>query len=329
MSDRFPFRDRLSGQYQMLQAPSRAVARVVYENTVLRWAVRRHRITHAYTFFGPGLPHFKNVRQVVGVAYPTLVYDDSPYWRHLRKAFKWRKRIQNKLRKMRIRQADHLIFETAVMQSRAREVALVSKGSSILPPTPTKYLSPMPLSVDCEMRVLFLSGVDPHKNLWRIIDVLPLLADANLPVRFLVSVHRSEFLRYLPYTVSESVEALVERYIEFLGPLPPDKLMEAYGRSTIVANLSDLESFSNNYCEAWLVGRPILASDRDFARHICGASAHYVEPHDPHSVFCGLKMLFEDRGVFEFMIQEGRSRLAKLPNIDQRVAALKGVIFSE
>ena len=38
------------------------------------------------------------------------------------------------------------------------------------------------------------------------------------------------------------------------------------------------------YLEAMAAARPILTSDRDFARWMCGAAARYFDPLDPVSI---------------------------------------------
>ena len=45
-----------------------------------------------------------------------------------------------------------------------------------------------------------------------------------------------------------------------------------------------MESFSSTYLEAMSFGRPILTSDLDFAREVCGNSAAYFNPWDVTSI---------------------------------------------
>jgi len=327
VSDVFPFRDRLHGPYAVAVAPSGALARILHEYRQLPKLVRDHCITHVYTFFGPGLPPMQGVRRVVGMAYPTLVYDDSAYWTYLPKGFCLRKKLQNTLRFRRLQFADHLIFETGIMERRARSRGMVKSGASVLAPTPTAFLtsSPAPSLAEHGALVLFLAGPDPHKNLWRLPGVFDALERESLPVRFLLSMSRETFLAACP-SAAVVPAVRIDRYMSFLGRLSPDGLQAAYDACNVVANLSDLESFSNNYMEAWLTGRPILASDRDFARHICGDSALYVEPHDPASLLAGLRRLAKGEVDVEAMAQAGQKALARLPTLDKRLQALAEII---
>lgn len=327
VSDRFPFRNRLKGPYAVAMAPSDARTRIVYEHLEVRKLVRKHRITHVYTFFGPGLPRMQGIRRVVGMAYPTLVYDESDYWKHLPISFRLRKKIQNFMRFRRLQSADHLIFETEIMERRARSQGMVRNDASILAPTPTAFLtkSRAPSLAQHGAQILFLSGPDPHKNIWRLPGILEELQRDNLQVRFLLSMERATFLAACPSAAEIPVERL-DSYFTFLGGLSPDGLQAAYDACNVVGNLSDLESFSNNYMEAWLMGRPILASNRDFARHICGDSALYVEPHDPNSLIAGLRRFARGEVDAEVMVKAGQEALARLPSMGERLEMLAEII---
>ncbi len=323
-SDSYPDKRRLSDFGDVIIVPGKAVERVKFENLQLPALLRSRGISHSYTFFGPGLPRMRGLRQIVGVAYPILVYDDSPYWRLLGLADRLRRRAKNVARKRRLAAADHLIFETEVMRRRAQDAGLIQGHASIIPPTPTAYLHQSDPSRDGPYRVLLLSGTDPHKNLWRLPEVLKRLGPSDPDLRLMVSVDRAAFLAMRSFSTEEI--RLIDRYIEFLGGLRPDDLQRAYDRSHALANLADLESFSNNYMESWLVGRPILASDRDFARAICGDSAIYVEPHDPDSVLAGLRALAGGKVDLGHMIDDGKRRLAALPTMQERLARIAEII---
>lgn len=325
VSDKFPKPDRLRSFRELIIAPADNVGRLQFEHLKLPGIMKERGITHSYTFFGPGLPKMNGLKQLVGVAYPTLVYDDSPYWQYLPFGFKAKKRLQNALRKSRLRRADHLIFETETMLSRAQSADLVRAGASVIPPTPTAFLTPSAIPKDQLTRFIILAGTDPHKNLWRLFEALPAIEKAGLKVSFLLSIKRDVFLSAMPGVDSEMTR-LADTYFEFLGPLPPDDLQAAYDRANVVLNIADLESFSNNYMEAWLVGRPILASDRDFARAICGGSAIYAEPHDITSLVESISAFVDGSLDTDGMVSEGRNRLSKLPSLNDRVALIRATL---
>ncbi|TMA95299.1 MAG: glycosyltransferase family 4 protein, partial [Deltaproteobacteria bacterium] len=52
-----------------------------------------------------------------------------------------------------------------------------------------------------------------------------------------------------------------------------------------------LESFSLTYLEAAARGRPVVTSDRDFARHACGDAGYYADPENPRDIADRLREL--------------------------------------
>jgi glycosyltransferase involved in cell wall biosynthesis len=79
-----------------------------------------------------------------------------------------------------------------------------------------------------------------------------------------------------------------------------------------------LESFSGSYLEAMHFGTPILTSDRDFAREVCGEAALYFDPDSPSSIRDAILKLKNDPALGEQMVQVGGQRVARQsPTWDQ------------
>src|SRR5262249_52811670 len=132
-------------------------------------------------------------------------------------------------------------------------------------------------------RYVFVSGNETHKNLWRLYDIAGHALGGGLrDFVFSLTVTKEAYLRRLAGRTLDP--AILDGHFEFLGQVPPQQIMRVYENADCVVSLSDLESFSNNYMEAWKVGLPLIVSDRDFSRAICGDSALYVDPHDAESV---------------------------------------------
>lgn len=70
-----------------------------------------------------------------------------------------------------------------------------------------------------------------------------------------------------------------------------------------------LESFSGTYLEAMKAGCPILTSDRDFAREVCGEAALYFDPLDADSIVRTILRLRDEPGLRQRLIAAGQKRL--------------------
>ena len=267
------------------------------------------------------MPRYKGVRSVVSVAYPIICYPDSPYWHYVSFFPSSKKKLVNALRRKRIRSAEKVVVETEVMAGRInRYVGVAKQKIQVIPPSPSEFLPNRPFSprTASVARILLLSGVDLHKNLWRLPAIAAQLSKkTQIPFLFRISVTKEQFLSSTPKFIELESEIL-ERYFEFFGAVPAEDIGAVYSDSDLLLNASDLESFSNNYMEAWKAGLPLVCSDTDFSRHICGNSAVYIDPHDAESAAERIASLLESNDMQSSLVSEGKSRLHSLPDSIQK-----------
>jgi len=167
--------------------------------------------------------------------------------------------------------------------------------------------------------ILCLSGLSPHKNLWRLYEVASLLNRQGLKdIKFMLSTTKDGWLRSLKER--QPFDSAVMEMFEFSGAVHPSNINDLYQRADALLSLSDLESFSNNYMEAWKAGLPLIASDRDFAREICKDSAIYVEPHNCRDIANKITELASSSELRNKLIRIGKGLLFQLPTLDERVS---------
>jgi len=73
-----------------------------------------------------------------------------------------------------------------------------------------------------------------------------------------------------------------------------------------------LESFSATYVEAMSFDCPILTSDLDFARGVCGDAAVYFDPWNPESIKNAIVKLKEDDEVRRDFPARARRQLERI-----------------
>lgn len=308
---------------------SRIINRIYFENLNLPKIIAKNDIKKIFTFFGPGLPHNDGVKSIVSVAYPIICYEDSPYWNYVPTTEKIKKKLVNYARVKRLRKANIVIAETNIMQSRLAKV-LKKKIEDILvlPPSPTSFLNDNDYEKkdNSVTKFLFLSGYAQHKNIWRLIELAKELEkkDKQLKFRFLITCEKNIFLN-LNHSVKIDNDLIARRF-EFLGVVHPAYLQEIYDSANFLVNLSDLESFSNNYMEAWKTATPLIVSDRDFAKGICKDSALFVEPHDPKKTAHAIIDHIHNDILIEKMVIEGKSILKNLPTQEEKTQMLINLI---
>jgi len=231
--------------------------------------------------------------------------------------------VKNRARLRRISKASRLLAETDVMRTRlARALGLDERRIGILPPSPSEYVRPRAGSPHgAKTTFLFVSGMDAHKNLWRLPQVAREMVRRGVhDFEFIITVTERSFLSGIDKRDID--RALFESHFRFAGTISPTALQHIYDEAHALVTLSDLESFSNNYMEAWKVGIPIVASDRDFARTICGDSAIYTEPHDVGAVASTFQRLMSGQYPRDQMLRTAASRWRSLPTTQERYSAI-------
>ncbi len=312
-----------------LNYPSNYIERIVFERTTLNSFIEKNQINIIYTFFGAGLPRFKCAKSIVSVAYPIICYPDSEYWKYLSLNKSIKKRIVNFFRRIRIRQADVVIAETEIMANRLNLYVGVDKTKlRIIPPSPSIFLGDKQFKTPSSstITILVLSGIDRHKNLWRLVEFAYLLESRGFTsFRFILSVSRTTFEEENKIK-EEGKKKLLNHYFNFVGSIPADEIAEVYDNSNFLINLSDLESYSNNYMEAWKSGLPLIVNNTDFARFICRKSAVYVNAHDLSSSIDKIIRVFKSVDLQKEMVSYGKKYLAELPDMDCKFRMISEVI---
>lgn len=165
--------------------------------------------------------------------------------------------------------------------------------------------------------LLCLTAYYPHKNLELLRDVVPLLLQEGIACRFIVT---------LPDAVYRTLFTGFTAYVENIGPQHPEQLPSVYARANAVFIPTLLETFSAAYPEAMKMGKPILTSDLDFAREVCGDSALYFDPYAAADVMGKIRLLMNDVPLQQQCIASGYTRLAAMETPGSRARKLLALL---
>jgi len=275
-----------------------------------------------YTQFGPQWPG-ASVINIVGCAYSNLFYPEIDFWGGLPFLKRVSRICVDMMRMSRLRRAHHVIFETEDLARRAVSLTgLKSERVSWVKPSisslvaldkvhaPTRELfEELPLG----FKVLLLSTYNPNKN----IELLPHIAsalnerDPYNDVLFVITLPpRSDNLERI---MRAARELGVEKRIVNVGPIQHEGCSEAYRACDLVILPSQLESFSNTIAEAWMMQRPLLISDIDWARSLCGTGAAYFQYRNPQSAAEQILRLRKNNACYRNLVSEGERMLHTYP----------------
>jgi glycosyltransferase involved in cell wall biosynthesis len=175
---------------------------------------------------------------------------------------------------------------------------------------------------------LALSSYHPNKRLQIIPEVLRVLRDrGETGVGFITTLPESAGAA----AIFKQAERYGVRELIFnVGPVVPEGCVELYRRSQAVLLASRLESFSNTIAEAWVHGVPLLASDLNWARGICGEGAGYFRFDDAEDLAQRIVALRDVLERGRQLVEAGRKILATYPDSAARhrqiVEFLEGIV---
>lgn len=179
------------------------------------------------------------------------------------------------------------------------------------------------------VRLLYVSAYYRHKNF----EIVP---DVARQLRVLDNARRYQFSLTLLETSAEGrrlrqrAEQLgVSQDIILLGQVPVATLPAVYAHNDIAFLPSHLETFSATYPEAMFSGLPIVASDYNFARDICGDAATYFAANSPRAAALSIMQLTHDDTYRSERLADARKVRAKFLTIEQRVDAYQRVLAQE
>ena len=163
----------------------------------------------------------------------------------------------------------------------------------------------------------------PHKNL----QVLPAVA-RHLTIRY--PEFRFRFVITVDQTAFTDVELDgVRESFMFLGPVPLQQCPWLYAQSDIMMLPTLLECFSASYAEAMVMRVPVVTSDLEFARGLCGSAAQYFDPASAEDIANVVHSVGTDDRLRQQLVEAGTQQLAKFDTPESRAEKYLQILESE
>lgn len=256
------------------------------------------------TYFQPRASH------LVGFALPMMIYDlELPL-----KAPNVVKKLKTWLGIRAFKKSDHIVVETETVKTRlsvrlAIDQAKISVIGNSVNPLFAAALASKHMPVDDIFRMIIPSAYYPHKNLEIVAHVAAELKrrDPNFAFEFLFTLDAG--LSNWRSMYQDAVRLGVEKNISTLGNLTLPELAAHYESSSAVFLPTIREASTAVYPESFLAMRPLVTSDFDFARELCGDAALYVPPTDAAAIADILLTLAGDVKLQAKLVAKGEARL--------------------
>ncbi|AQW97062.1 glycosyltransferase family 4 protein [Elizabethkingia anophelis] len=277
-----------------------------------------------FTLFGPSY-HKSKYPKLVGFAIPYIIYQNSPFFKKISVKENIYYKLLSILKVYSFKKySDALIFETENARKTFVEKTHYNKdtytvGNTLneifFEPNEWRDYDNLPTS---SFKILFLTANYPHKNMDVIPEVIKILKHKYKfnDFKFLITL-QSEELNFPEYC---------EEYIEYLGKVDLKKIPSLYNQSQMVFIPTLLEVFSATYLEAMLMKKPIIASDLEFSRDICGESAYFCEPVNAESYADAIFRLANDENLRNSLVSKGTENLKRFGSSMERTVSYLNII---
>lgn len=263
-----------------------------------------------------------------GTRYPQAIWIRNGYLVYPSKYFGnilLKERLQANLQRLYLRStlkhADLLFCQTPVMRQRIADYYNYDISKiKLLPNTLSTFLQqrkrgkppacPDELSDD-KFKCLILSQYYPHKNPEMVLDACLSSKKRLDDLVFITTLSEQQNVHSKHFLGRLDKNPHLKGLIRNIGPIAHEELETYYRHVQLVIMPTLMESFSITYLEAMHFGVPILTTDIDFARYLCGDAAAYYNPWRPESFVEKLLMLKSDAEARSKLVDAGHQQLKK------------------
>lgn len=155
-----------------------------------------------------------------------------------------------------------------------------------------------------ERFILFVSTIEPRKNLGTLLEAWAMLPDR--PDLVIVGAWGWR---------NEPVKAQMDRLVSgvhLLGSVEPDDLVSIYNLALMLAHPAWYEGFGLSPLEAMACGTPVVVSDRASLPEVVGDAGLLVPPDDPDAWRAAMEKVLSDHDLVADMRRRGILRAAEL-----------------
>jgi glycosyltransferase involved in cell wall biosynthesis len=303
------------------------LGRVYYEFFGGLYEAKKFKADAIFSLFGGApivsFPFYK----ISGFAYSNIIHKEVDFWGFLQGRKKLKKFLIDQLRLFLARQADEIIVETQHLAEKAGRGVFRDKKIHVV------NMAPGALIIDRLkgrkrykktqknyefIDILYLSGPHQNKRIHLLPVVFKYLKNQCGVARFRLVTTMPENSDYFSYVRDSFNEIGAEDCLMNIGPISPDKVGELLICVDALINVALLESFSNNWVEAWAAKLPLITTDADWARASCGKAAIYIDPESPKESADAIFELFSCPEKMSMLTAEGDIQLTTLPTPEEK-----------
>lgn len=269
--------------------------------------VIEENVDFVFTIFAPSwwtprIPH------LCGFALAHLVMPESPYFTQMPWFRRIKEYIQNKVLSFYFwRCSDYFYTENPIITKRVKDLLHTNNVFTI-----TNYYNQIFDNTEKQkyiklpgfdgITLLSITSSNLHKNLAISIEIGKILHAEypNFNFRFVFTVSSNQF---------NIIPAYLKKYFLLIGTVDISECPSLYEQSDIVFQPSLLECFTATYPEAMRMNKPIITTDLEFSRSLCGDAALYYDALSPEDAVAKIILICSDPELKHRIITNGTHQL--------------------
>lgn len=297
-------------------------------NKLLDKIVTSEQIDGVLTVFGPSL-WIPKVLHISGFARAHCVLPDSPYYSKMSTKRFFKSWLEKTILTWSFSRCSSIYFtENKFISDKlasifpSKKVYTVTNYYNQIFDDESQWSDSIMLEPFNGVTLLTISANYPHKNLSIIIPTIHYLLKKypNLLFRFVLTITKDQF---------PSITQEEEKYIVFLGVVSLSECPNLYNQCDIVFSPTLLECFSAVYPEAMRMNKPIITTELNFSKSLCGEAALYYEAISPEALGEAIYIMATDKKMCDLLIENGKEQLKKYDNYEKRAEKLITLLETE
>lgn len=265
--------------------------------------------------------------QAVSIQNPYLMYDLDKIT-ELDIVSRVKVSYQRQIFQKQLSNTDFVIFQTNTMKKRCKNrynyrgnTLVTFKGVSKFIDQGNRQVPKRLRSYQEKFKLFYLTRYYPHKGIEALIEMMDKYREELSDTILIITIEANQHKNAAKVIHDIRKRGLSDRVIN-VGYLQQSELAGYYRNCDSLIMPSRLESFSGTYLEAMKFGLPILTSDLDFAREICGDSAEYFNPWDLKSIFHKVQKVKNNTALSDQLVRKGKERLSNKFDISWKDIAI-------
>ena len=273
-------------------------------------------------------------------AYSNLFFPAIKFWKWEGVKRRALKKVIDTIRIVMVGASDVIIFQTELIRNISIEFGLVSPDNSyVVPPSPSVVIDPKNVDLDYfdalqkkfygKFVLLFPCGEQKNKRVHVLPAIAKKLSEMSPPSSFLFVITVEKTSSFAMSIMETAKKYGVEDSLLFVGSHSNEKYSALLKSSDAICNFAVLESFSNNFHEAWLFKKVLVATSAEWARAAAGRAAVYVDPEDAQLAANKINDLITSSNLRDRKIDIGVQILSRYPTPEMKAKLYIDIIQSE